>query len=63
LYAEGTGRLDEGHPFVGYAARYISPDELEPLNKNVDQTSLNIYYLTPQIYSTQNLMMLMQYSS
>jgi len=37
-------RLDEGHPFLSYAARYITPDELESLNKNVDQTSLKLLF-------------------
>jgi len=53
LYAEGTGRLDEGHPFVGYAARYISADELEPLNKDVDQNSLNILFDSSQILNSE----------
>ena len=53
MYAEGTGSLDEGRPFVGYAARYITTDELEPLNKDVNQDSLDILFDSTRILNSE----------
>ena len=53
MYAEGTGGLDEGRPFVGYAARYITTDELEPLNKDVNQNSLNVLFDSTQLLNSE----------
>jgi len=53
LYAKGKGSLDEGEPFLGYAARYTTPDELEPLIKNIDQNSLNILFDSTEIFNSE----------
>ena len=53
LYAEGEGKLDEGQPFPGYAARFINPKELEPLIKDVNQNSLDVVFDTSQLFNAE----------
>ena len=36
--------MDKGRPFPGFAARFISPNELEPLIKDVNQHSLDVLF-------------------
>ena len=45
--------MDEGRPFVGYAARYVTPNELEPLNKDVNQGSLDILFDSTNILNSE----------
>ena len=41
MYAEGEGRLADGRPFLGYAARFVTPNKLEALVRDVNQNSLD----------------------
>ena len=53
LYAEGEGSLDKGRPFLGFAARFISPNELEPLIKDVNQHSLDVLFDTSGLLNSE----------
>ena len=53
LYAEGEGSLDEGQPFLGFAARFITPNELEPLIKDVNQHSLNVLFDASELLNSE----------
>ena len=53
LYAEGEGSLDEGRPFLGFAARFNNPNKLEPLIKDVNQHSLDVLFDSTQLLNSE----------
>ena len=53
LYAEGEGTLDEGRPFLGFAARFITPNELEPLMEDVNQHSLDVLFDSTRLFNSE----------
>ena len=53
LYAEGEGSLDEGQPFLGFAAKFNIPNKLEPLIKDVNQHSLDVLFDSTQLLNSE----------
>ena len=53
LYAEGEGTIGEGRPFLGFAARFISPNKLEPLIKDVNQDSLDVLFDSTKLLNSE----------
>ena len=53
LYAEGEESLGEGRPFLGFAARFITPNDLEPLIKDVNQHSLDVLFDSTQLLNSE----------
>ena len=53
LYAEGEGSLDKGRPFLGFAARFITPNKLEPLIGDVNQHSLDVLFDSTQLFNSE----------
>ena len=53
LYAEGEGSLDEGRPFLGFAATFNTPNKLEPLIKDVNQHSLDVLFDASELLNSE----------